>query len=261
LVELALHANTGNDNIRIMTAGPASPVRVVSFANAASGARVAIAPGELVAIKGAGLGPAAGVSFALNSGGGVDTSLSGVRVTFGGVAAPVLYASAAQINAVVPYEIAGQTQVAMQVSYAGSVSAAMPVAVAGVVPGVFTANATGTGQANASNQDGTRNTPFTPADRGSFVTMYFTGGGQTNPPGASGSVNGNTLKRLAQTVTATVGGVPAAVTFAGSAPGMVDGVMQLNLQLSPNTPVGGAQPVVLTIGGVSSAANVTLAVQ
>jgi len=55
--------------------------------------------------------------------------------------------------------------------------------------------------------------------------------------------------------------VPAVVTFAGAAPGLVDGVMQLNLQLSPSTPVGSTLPVVLSVGGASSAANVTLAVQ
>jgi uncharacterized protein (TIGR03437 family) len=260
LVQLGLQATTGRDAINVMTTAPPSLVQVVSLANAASGVGGTIAPGEIVTIRGAGLGPTPGVSFSLNPAGGVDTSLGGVRVTWGGVAAPVLYASASQINVVAPYEIAGQTQITLQVSYAGSGSA-IPVAVASVAPGVFTSNSAGTGQAIAANPDGSLNTPLTPADRGSFVTLYFTGGGQTNPPGVTGSVNGGALKRITQNVQATVGGVPAIVTFAGAAPGLVDGVMQLNVQLSPNTPAGAAQPVVVTVGGVSSAANVTLAVR
>jgi uncharacterized protein (TIGR03437 family) len=58
----------------------------------------------------------------------------------------------------------------------------------------------------------------------------------------------------------SVGGQPAMVSFDGSAPTLVDGVDQLNIQLAANTP-SGAQPVVITVGGVSSPATVTLAVQ
>lgn len=57
-----------------------------------------------------------------------------------------------------------------------------------------------------------------------------------------------------------VGNQPAAVSFDGSAPTFVDGVDQLNIQLSLNTP-SGAQPVIITVGGGSSPSSVTLAVQ
>jgi len=57
-----------------------------------------------------------------------------------------------------------------------------------------------------------------------------------------------------------VGNQPATVTFDGSAPTFVDGVDQLNIQLSPNTP-SGAQPVVITVGGVSSPGTATIFVQ
>ena len=92
--------------------------------------------------------------------------------------------------------------------------------------------------------------------------MYFTGGGETNPAGSTGSVNSATaLKRLAQGVVVTVGGELAATSFAGAAPQFVDGVLQLNIQLSPNTPSGAAQPLVVNVGGLSSPATATLAVQ
>jgi uncharacterized protein (TIGR03437 family) len=58
----------------------------------------------------------------------------------------------------------------------------------------------------------------------------------------------------------TVGGVPATVVFAGTAPGFVEGALQINVQMSASVP-SGAQPVVVTVGGVSSPAGVTVAVQ
>ncbi len=126
----------------------------------------------------------------------------------------------------------------------------------------FTFNASGTGQAAAANQDGTLNGPSSPAAKGSYVTLYFTGGGETNPPGATGSITGtSTLKWLTQTATVTVGGTAATVAFDGDAPTFVDGVLQLNIQLSQNTPSGAARPLVLTVGNASSPATATLAVQ
>jgi uncharacterized protein (TIGR03437 family) len=190
----------------------------------------------------------------------IDTTLAGARVMFGTIAAPVLYASATQVNVVAPYEIAGQPQVPIQVSYAGNSSAPTNVVVAPASPAVFTFNSTGSGQAVAANQNYPFNGPSNPAAKGSYVTVYFTGGGQTNPPGTSGGVNGSTLRYL-PTTTATVGGVPATVTFSGAAPGLVDGISQLNIQLSPNTPSGPVQPLVITIGNVRSPQTATIAVQ
>jgi uncharacterized protein (TIGR03437 family) len=92
------------------------------------------------------------------------------------------------------------------------------------------------------------------------VTVYFTGGGVTNPPGVTGSVTGLT-EYLTQNVTATVGNVPATVSFAGAAPGFVNGVNQLNIQLSASTPAGKAVPLAITVGGQASAATATLSVE
>ena len=52
-----------------------------------------------------------------------------------------------------------------------------------------------------------------------------------------------------------------AVTFAGAAPGMVDGVNQLNILLSANTPTGNALPLVITVGGQPGTAAATLSVR
>jgi uncharacterized protein (TIGR03437 family) len=239
-----------------------SAVVVTAVTNSASGASGAIAPGEMITIYGSGLGPANGVSFTVDpSTGMIDSTLAGAQVFFGKLAAPVTYTSSGQINAIVPYELAGQTRTNLQVNYQGSISKAMPLPVAVAAPGVFTANSSGRGQVSATNQDGSVNSTANPAAVGSYVTLYITGGGQTNPPGSTGALNGTQLKYLVQNVSVTVGGQPSAVTYAGSAPGLLDGVDQLNIQLANDTPVGPAEPLVINIGGVASPGTATVAVK
>jgi uncharacterized protein (TIGR03437 family) len=241
---------------------PEVPFPVVnSVTNAASASPGAIAPGEIVSIFGSGLGPISGVSFSVDTTTGlVDSNLAGTQVLFGSFAAPILYTSSGQINAIVPYEVTGQTQVPMQVQYNGAQSASMTLQVASATPGVFTLNSRGPGQAAAINQNGSLNGPSNPAAPGSYVTLYFTGGGQTNPPGVTGSVTGSVLKYFVQNVLATVGGQQAFVQFAGSAPKYVDGLGQLNIQLANNTP-SGMQPLLIMMDGVASPATATLSVQ
>ena len=253
----------GTDTYWPAIANPVQPFPVVtSVINAASSAAGAIAPGEIVAIKGITLGPAPGVSYSVDPiTGMVDSTLAATKVFFGAFAAPITYSSATQINAIVPYEVSGQSQVVMQVRYKGVASGNTTLGVASATPAAFTFNATGTGQAVAANQDYSFNGSSNPAVKGSYVTIYFTGGGQTSPSGVTGSVNGSALKWLAQTASVTVGGQPAIVSFDGAAPTFVDGVGQLNIQLSANTPSGPAEPLVITVGGVSSPATATLAIQ
>jgi uncharacterized protein (TIGR03437 family) len=237
-------------------------VAVSSIVNAASGSEGAIAPGQIVTIKGTGLGPVSGVSFSVSqSTNTIATTLAGVRVLFGGVPAPITYASSGQINAIVPYEIAGRTIVPFQVEYQGGVSAGQNLLVAPAAPAAFTFNSTGTGTAVAANQDGSFNGPTNPAVKGSYLTIYFTGGGQTNPAGATGTVTGAVLKRLQQVTTVTVGGETATVLFAGAAPGLVDGVGQLNIQLSPNTPSGSVVPLVIRVGSAESSGTAFISVR
>lgn len=249
----------------VLTVSPAptSPVVVTAVLNAASWTGTAIAPGELVVLGGAMLGPSTGVAGTVDpSTGKMVLQLAGTTVLFNGVAAPLLYTSATQVNAIVPYETAGCTQATLQVQYQGVLSLSMTLACATAAPGIFTFNASGAGPAAGANQDGTFNAPSSPAAKGSYVTLYFTGGGQTNPVGVTGSItDASTLKWLTQNTTVTVGGIAATVAFDGAAPTFVDGVLQLNIQLSPDTPSGSALPVVVKVGNVSSPATATLAVQ
>jgi uncharacterized protein (TIGR03437 family) len=247
----------------VVNPAAASPVVVSAVVNAASWTGSAIAPGELVVLGGTMLGPSTGVAGTVDpSTGKMVSQLAGTTVLFNGVAAPLLYTSATQVNAIVPYETAGCTQATLQVQYQGVLSSSLTLPCATAAPGIFTFNASGAGPAAAANQDGTFNGPSSPAAKGSYVTLYFTGGGQTNPAGVTGSITGtSTLKWLTQNTTATVGGVAATVAFDGAAPTFVDGVLQLNIQLSASTPTGSALPVVIQVGSASSPATATLAVQ
>jgi uncharacterized protein (TIGR03437 family) len=58
-----------------------------------------------------------------------------------------------------------------------------------------------------------------------------------------------------------VGFQNAPVKYAGGAPGMVAGLMQVNVQIPAGVQTGNAVPVVLSVGNVSSQVGVTIAVR
>ena len=60
-------------------------------------------------------------------------------------------------------------------------------------------------------------------------------------------MTGATVK-IAAPVTATIGGIPATVQYAGGAPGGVAGFMQVNLQIPSSAPTGGAVPLQINLG-------------
>jgi uncharacterized protein (TIGR03437 family) len=59
-------------------------------------------------------------------------------------------------------------------------------------------------------------------------------------------------------MTASIGGVPATVSFSGLAPGYL-GLYQVNVQVPSNSPIGPAVPLIIGIGGKTSN-QVTVAV-
>ena len=232
--------------------------------NAASFLPGPVAPGQIVSLFGAGLGPETPVSFRLDASFTVAKELAGVRVLFDGVPAPLLAVSAGQVNAIVPYGVSGRAETRVEVEYQGRRTAAVRLPVAASAPAIFTQNAGGTGPGAILNQDSSVNSAANPAERGSVIQIFATGGGQTRPPGVDGRVTLPAfgpipLQELA--VSVTIGGLPAAVQYAGAAPELVAGVMQVNAVVPERAPSGSAVPVVLTVGGVSSPATVTVAIR
>jgi uncharacterized protein (TIGR03437 family) len=236
---------------------------IIGIRNAASGVTGAISPGENITIFGNGIGPASTVTLQLTSGGKVSTNIGNTIVLFDGVtAAPIIYASATQTSVMVPYEIAGRATTSITIVYQGVSSAPLTYTVVPTVPGVYTQNLSGSGPGAIVNQDYSVNGPNRPAPAGSVVAVYMTGEGVTSPQAITGGVaplNGSGLNSPVLAVTATVGGLPATVLYAGSAPGFVYGAMQVNVQI----PAGltGVQPVVISIGGNPTQSQVTVQVQ
>jgi uncharacterized protein (TIGR03437 family) len=239
--------------------------------NNATNTAGAIAPGEEIAITGIALGPAspaAGTLYSVNSSGGVSPTLAGVQVTFDNNPGTPIFVSADQIDVIVPYEINGRLSTNMVVSYNGVASSPIPLSVATASPGLFSDNFTGTGQVAALNQNYTVNglgSGMSAAPLSSVISLYGTGGGQSSPVSVTGSVtpipnSASGLLNFAN-VTATIGGVPATVEFAGEAPGLVTGVFQINVLIPANVTPGNSVPVVVSIGGISSPLGTTIAVQ
>lgn len=246
--------------VTLTVAEPATPVPT-SVMNAASQIPGAVAPGEIISIYGTNLGPAKGAGGVISNN-SLETTIAGVQVTFGNIAAPLLYVSATQINAIVPFELAGQLQTHIEVSNNGAVSAALDLAVAAAAPALFTLTENGTGQGAIINGTGGVNGASNPAPQGSIIVLYATGGGETSPQGVTGNImpgDGTGLKKVPD-VSVTVAGLACNVLYAGSAPGFVEGALQINAQLPPNMP-SGAQSVVLTVDSASSQAGTTVVVQ
>jgi len=184
-----------------------------------------------------------------------------VRVLFDGIPAPLIYVSATQCSAVVPYFGAANPTTHVQVENQGALSDALVVAVSATAPGLFTANASGMGQGSILNQDNTVNSVANPASRGSVVILWATGEGLTNPPGVDGRLAVVVLPAPLAAVSVDIGGQPATVQYAGAAPGMMPGVLQINAQMSQNVQAGNSVPVHITVGGITSQDGVTLAVR
>ena len=176
--------------------------RVACVADPADNVQLtSVAPGQLLSIFGADIAsPSSGTS----------------GVLFNGLAAPVLYSSAQQINVQVPYEIAGASSVNMQVTSSKIVNPftesrtlavvdrqpaifLSPAALLSPVPGYSVCGgALKQGAAAlALNADGSINDCTNPAIEGSTVTVLLGGFGVTTPalltgvaaPGAPQSVS------------------------------------------------------------------------
>jgi len=96
---------------------------------------------------------------------------------------------------------------------------------------------------------------------GDYISLYATGEGQTTPAGVDGKPATVPYPYPNLPVTVTVGGQNAPVQYAGGAPGLVAGLMQVNVQIPAGIAVGNAVPVVLRVGAGFSQAGVTIAVR
>ncbi|MDQ6677906.1 MAG: SBBP repeat-containing protein [Acidobacteriota bacterium] len=214
--------------VRLSPTEGLSGAGVLGFGNAASlRLDTGVNPGELVTIFGVGLGPAPGISGLPDSGGSYPTQLGGVQVLVGSKPAPLLYAGPNQINFQVPFQFYPYT---LQVITAATTLAPIQIAQRNSL-GLFRL---ATGSAAALNQDGSVNSAANPAAPGSVVSLFATGLEQsllltegTIWPGP----NPFSFSLLNIKVTTSLGGGSLPILYAGAAPGLINGVTQLNVQL------------------------------
>jgi len=219
-----------------------------------------VAPGEIVTIYGQDMGPPNLVEAQLDAEGFITRSIGGVQVLFDGVAAPLIYVRADQISVVVPYSAGKKSTTQVQVVYGATRSAPLTLRVTAAVPGIFTTNSRGSGPAALFNQDGVLNSPENPAPRGSVITFFATGEGETNPPGVDGKPAAVPLPAPTLPLVVGIANLGAEILYAGGAPGIVAGVMQINARIPLDAPAGPRVPLVIKVGESFSAAGVTLSI-
>jgi len=221
-----------------LSATAAEPVRVPAVTaegvvNAASYEAGKVSPGEIIVIFGSDLGPAELKTLEV-AGGRVTSALSNVSITFDGVAAPLIYVSGGQSSAIVPYSVGSALMTEMRVESNGVVSGPVSIPVTAAVPGLFSADSSGSGQGAILNQDGSVNSASNPADVGSVLVLFGTGEGQTDPMGQDGLLAvGPTLPKPQLPVRVEIAGEAQEILYAGAAPQLVAGVIQVNVVARP----------------------------
>jgi uncharacterized protein (TIGR03437 family) len=261
------------------------------------GVNTAISPREVISIFGQNLGPtvvstAWPVAAAGPTPSYYDTTWNGMRVLFtytdpatnllAQAWAPILMISVNQINAIVPQAVSAvlapsattiATVTVMNIN-TGQTSIPYPVTVIAEDPGIFTFGGVGQGQGAIINYDAngaaTINASTNQEPRGNIVALFATGMGvltndSTIMDGALTSVTAPGIKlNDAANVKVFVGGQPAVVLYAGTSPGAVAGLVQVNVIIPPTSSTG-AVPILLTIGDPTvtrqGQAGVTVAVK
>jgi uncharacterized protein (TIGR03437 family) len=200
-----------------------------------------VSPGMVVAVYGANLANTTDSATASP----LQYSLDGVTAAVNGIAAPVVYVSPTQINIQIPYE-AGAGPAVLGIDNNGQITG-FQFAIAASAPGIY-ADAGG----NLS--------PTPTVAQGGTTTLYVNGAGDVAglirtgyAPPSSTAANYTPLLP----VSVTVGGAPAFLQSVGLMPNQF-GVTQVKFTL-PASVAAGVQPVVVTVGGVSSPpVNVTV---
>jgi len=148
----------------------------------------------------------------------------------------------------------------VQVEYLGSRSDAVELPISQVAPAIFTSDASGRGQAAVINQDGSLNSTAHPAPRGSIISIYCTGEGQTNPPGVDGKISDAILPRPLVPVSVKIGDITVVPAYAGGAGAAIAGALQINVKIPDSIAPNNLVPVTIQIGAAVSQPNVTIAV-
>lgn len=234
---VVLVTGTGSAIATVDDSAQATPAVSGISNGATANASAQVSPGEIVAIYGVNLGPAAPLTpGATAAEPAVPAELGGVRVLFDGIPAPLLYVSSNQINAIVPFATVGKTETRMAVENGGVKSLDARLGVVAATPAIVTTGDVNRGLpvAAAINQDGTVNSASNPAVPGTIVAVFGTGFGMMTPAPQDGSLVSAPLPSLSGSVNMFGGPGFVDVLYAGPAPAEVAGVVQVNFRVPAN---------------------------
>jgi uncharacterized protein (TIGR03437 family) len=240
---------------------PPGPV-LLAVVSAASQQTSPIAPGMVLTLYGTGMG-----HDAITTWDGttpyLPTTLGGTRVLLNNDALPLIFTSSRQVSVVAPNTLEPGRAFMMEVEFQGTKSVVFPIVSVSSAPALFTANGSGTGNAAAFQVDATTgevtlNSDKTPATKGSILVLYATGIAPRLPIPPDGFVavepSGNSIAGISL----MLGDAPAEILYAGYAPGLVIGIVQINARVPETTPTGKAVPVTIKLNNATSPAGVTL---
>jgi sugar lactone lactonase YvrE len=263
--------------VAVQAALAGSAAQPGGIVNAAAGAQAplqVVSPGSYVAIYGTGLsGDGAVVATAAP----FPTTLNGTQIFLGDKPLPLYYASGAQVNALIPQNLNSNTTYQLVVVRGGTRSAPVAVTVAEALPGIYTQNASGTGQgaiqiAGTTLLAAPAGANARPVARGREILAVFATGlgpvrgpsGEAPPPDGS-QASATTIFRTTWKVTATIGGLDAPVLFSGLTPTLVS-LYQVNVGVPDGSPTGDDVPLVISVtdpatGQVLASNKVTIAIR
>jgi uncharacterized protein (TIGR03437 family) len=243
-------------------ANPSVPA--VSAGGVVSSADYASAPavGLLVSIFGTGLADAP-----VSAGLPLPPSLGSTSVVLSGSSTPLplLYAAGSVLNVQIPYDAAVNSTQQLVVQRGNAVSVPVPIAVFTASPSILSTNATGSGQGHVyvigARGVETLAGPNAPATAGNPVVIYCVGLGAVTPSVGAGAVaSGSTLSTANALVTVTFGNQTVTAGFAGLTPGLA-GLYQVNVNVPPGVTPGNQVPVMISVGGKSSASSIYMAIR
>jgi len=222
-----------------------------------------IAPGQILSLFGTNIGPEIALGAQFDTAGRLVTQLGPTRVLFNGTPAPLVFAAKNQVSVIAPFFLAELSSVRIEVEVDGAPSRPITATTAATAPAVFSLSQTGTGQGAVLHQDFSVNGPNNPVRAGDAVQIYLTGGGQTSPPGVDGEITPlrQPFPVLRAQPTVRIGGANALVLYAGSAPGLLQGVNQINVIVPRDLPANNETPLEISIGGQAIQEGVTIAVR
>ncbi|MFN0105838.1 MAG: BACON domain-containing protein [Bryobacteraceae bacterium] len=260
-ITVTANADIRTAEVTLTVTAPAGPTLRTAL-HAATRQLSAVTPGMILSLQGTALGTIAGAVGTVTAAGAFETTYNGYRVLFDGVPAPILFSSDSRMDVVAPYSIAGRRSTRVQVENASTRSEIVELTLSpDAAPGIFSIDNSGRGQAAALNDNGTVNGPANPAAINGVLVFYATGEGQIRPAGQDGRIIATDLRTPVLPVAVNIGGVPVEVLYAGSAPNLVSGLLQVNVRLNADVPRGPAIPIELRVGPAPSQPGVTVAIQ